>query len=252
MEKLLKESKEKSRKGALRALAAGISGGSAAAGSTVEKIEGPNLWVTEVPEEHIALNVETGSLYVDPSAHLHPGACYIPAVMPTLGSSGTAAAAELLGSVGSADATLSHEVIGRKAARRARISAMTRGAVQVLDLGRLLAYDEISSSLPFQLKTLTTVLKAGRIEYMLAPFTARSLFNLATSDDPGFPYPPPLHLNNRDDHAITGDSVKGRSQMDPNGRRCRDRWRRRGGPTFATGSWEVRICWGSLTSWMRT
>ena len=67
----------------------------------------------------------------------------------------------------------------------------------------------MASSLPFQLKTLVTVLKAGSIEYMLEPFDAKSLFNLATSDDPGLPYPPPLHLYNRDNHAIIGDSVKG-------------------------------------------
>ena len=43
MENLLKESKEKSRKKAFRALAAGISSGFAAAGFTVEKVEGPDL-----------------------------------------------------------------------------------------------------------------------------------------------------------------------------------------------------------------
>ena len=73
---------------------------------------------------------------------------------------------------------------------------MTRGAIQVLDLGSLLAYDEMAASLSFQLRALTLVLRAGRLEYMLAPFTVKSLYHLATSDDHGLPCPPPLHLFN--------------------------------------------------------
>ena len=88
--------------------------------------------------------------------------------MPTVSSSGPAAATDLLGSVGSAGATLDPEVVDRKAAWRARISAMARGAVQVLDLGRLLAYDEMAASLQFQLRTLSVVLKTGGLEFMLA------------------------------------------------------------------------------------
>ena len=149
-------------------------------------------------------------------------------MIPTVGSSGPAAATDLLGSVGSADATLERGVLERKAAWRARISAMTRGAVQVLDLGSLLAYDEMATSLSFQLRTLTIVLKTGRLEYMLAPFTARSLYHLATSDDPGLPCPPPLNLFNRNDHAIIGDSVKGAKPTDKG-------WNSLAGPLGAAG-----------------
>ena len=64
------------------------------------------------------------------------------------------------------------------------------GCVQVLDLGNLLKYDEMSASLPFQLATLDAILKAGRLEYILHPLSLKSLDNLATSDDSGLPDPP--------------------------------------------------------------
>ena len=166
---------------------------------------------TEVPDEHVAVNHDTDSLFVDPSAHLHPGAVYIPAVMPSLSSSASGAAVEnaFMGSDASGVAALSPEVVSRKAAWRARISAMARGCVQVLDLDKLLKYDEMSASLPFQLATLDAILKAGRLEYILHPFSVTPPYNLATSDDPGLPDPPPLFLENREGHAVISDSVKG-------------------------------------------
>jgi len=129
--------------------------------------------ITEVPDEHVAVNHDTSSLFIDPSAHLHPGAVYIPAIMPSLSSSASGAAVEnaFMGSDASGVAALSPKVVSRKAAWRARISAMTRGCVQVLDLGNLLKYDEMSASLPFQLATLEAILKAGRSTTWLRPMT---------------------------------------------------------------------------------
>ena len=109
---------------------------------------------------------------MDPTAHIPAHASYEPAAH---GSSALGAAAvAILGSSASGAASLDVSVDSRKAAWRARISAMTRGTVQVLDVGRLIHYDEMQASLAFQLATLGSLLDGGRLWHMLRPSPSRA------------------------------------------------------------------------------
>ena len=108
---------------------------------------------------------------------------------------------------GNPDVTLAR-VAHRQQAWRARIAAMARTTVRVLDFGNLPQFDSFGQNLEFHLHAIRTLHSAAKILGTLS-LPVESLHRLASSDEPNLPMPPDMFINNRHGHVIISDSAKG-------------------------------------------